>query len=267
MIDCKKIAEEIKKELKQELDTDAFKPRLAIIQVGDNEASNRYLRGKRKDCEEVGIFACTSKYSDDVSEDEIIKEIKHLNWKKDVHGIIVQLPLPKHLNEERILQSIAPHKDVDGFTPNSPFTPCTPLGVLTLLDKMNVDVKGKMITLIGYGKLVNKPLFPILSDMGSTVAVCRSNTKEETMQMLCNLSDVIISAVGKHGVVDRHCLYGCKQTIIDCGIEIIDGKQYGDCTEMVYEMVDNVTPRIGGMGLMTRVALMMNVVKAWKEQI
>lgn len=266
MIDCKKIAEEIKQELKQELDTDAFKPRLAIIQVGDNEASNRYVRGKRKDCEEVGIFACTSKYPDDVSEDEIIKEIKHLNLKKDVHGIIVQLPLPKHLNEERILQSIDPRKDVDGFTKDSTFTPCTPLGVLTLLERMNVDVKGKMITLVGYGKLVNKPLFQLLSDRGATVAVCRSKTDYPLMRTLCGMSHIIISAVGKYGIVEWSFISNPNMIVIDCGIDIIGGKQYGDCDMEVYDLIGNVTPRVGGMGLMTRAALMMNVVKAWKEQ-
>lgn len=266
MIDCKKIAEEIKQELKQELDKVAGKPRLAIIQVGDNEASNRYVRGKRKDCAEVGIVTCPFRYRDDVNEETIIKEIEYLNERKDVHGIIVQLPLPKHLNEEKILQSIDPKKDVDGFTKDSPFTPCTPSGVLTLLEKMGVDVKGRMITLVGYGKLVNKPLFPILSDMGATVAVCRSNTSEQDLSFLCWDSDIVISAVGKHGILDS-CSIDMGTIVIDCGIEIIEGKQYGDCHEELYDRVSTITPRIGGMGLMTRAALMMNVVKAWKEQI
>ncbi len=265
MIDCKKIAEEIKQELKQELDKVVDKPRLAIIQVGDNEASNRYVRGKRKDCEEVGIETCKFKYQENESEDFIIKDIQYLNERADVHGIIVQLPLPKHLNEERILQSIDPRKDVDGFTRDGKFTPCTPLGVLTLLEKMGVDVKGKMVTLVGFGKLVNKPLFPILSDMGATVCVCRSNTSDWYMRNITNMSDIVISAVGKHGLLSNRHFYKCT-IVIDCGIEIIDGKQYGDCTEMVYDYVDRVTPRVGGMGLMTRAALMMNVVKACKEQ-
>ena len=266
MIDCKKIANEIKQELKQEVDKLSSKPRLAIIQVGDNEASNRYVRGKRKDCEEVGIETCKFKYQENESEDFIIKDIQYLNERADVHGIIVQLPLPKHLNEERILKSIDPKKDVYGFTKDSPFTPCTPLGVLTLLDKMGVDVKGKMITLVGYGKLVNKPLFPILSDMGATVCVCRSNTAYEDLDLLCYESEIVISAVGKHGIIKPWSV-SCGCLYIDCGIQVIDGKQYGDCSLGVYNLTQNVTPRIGGMGLMTRAALMMNVVKAWKEQI
>ena len=123
MIDCKKIAEEIKQELKQELDKVENKPRLAIIQVGDNEASNRYVRGKLKDCEEVGIRCEVRKLPDSVPEKSIMTLISLLNAEITVHGIIVQLPLPKHLNDERILQSIDPKKDVDGFTKDSPFTP------------------------------------------------------------------------------------------------------------------------------------------------
>ena len=265
MIDCKSISAEIKRELKGELSGCQVKPRLAIIQVGDNPASNRYVKGKLADCKEVGIVCDDYEMDELVPEEGVLRLIDILNADSDVHGIIVQLPLPKHLNEERILQSIDPKKDVDGFTKDSPFTPCTPLGVLTLLDKMGVDVKGKLVTLVGYGKLVNKPLFPILSDMGATVCVCRSNTAYEDLDMLCYESDVVISAVGIHGTikpwaVSSGCLY------IDCGIQVIDGKQYGDCSLGVYNFTQNVTPRIGGMGLMTRAALMMNVVKAWKEQ-
>ena len=266
MIDCKKIAEEIKQELKQELDKLPYKPRLAIIQVGDNEASNRYVRGKLKDCEEVGIRCEVRNLPDSVQEKTIMTLISLLNAEITVHGIIVQLPLPKHLNEERILQSIAPHKDVDGFTKDSPFTPCTPLGVLTLLDKMGVDVKGKWVTLVGYGKLVNRPLMNLLSDRGATVCVCRSNTKPGDLKMLCEFADIIITATGKHGIIDEYHIWNTEVIIIDCGIEVIAGKQYGDCSEEIYEIIGDVTPRIGGMGLMTRAALMMNVVKAWKEQ-
>lgn len=267
MIDCKKIAEEIKQELKQELDKVENKPRLAIIQVGDNEASNRYVRGKLKDCEEVGIRCEVRNLPDSVQEKTIMTLISLLNAEITVHGIIVQLPLPKHLNEERILQSIDPKKDVDGFTKDSPFTPCTPLGVLTLLEKMNVDVKGKMITLVGYGKLVNRPLMNLLSDRGATVAVCRSKTDYPLMRTLCGMSHIIISAVGKYGIVEWSFISNQNMIVIDCGIDIIGGKQYGDCDMEVYDLIENVTPRIGGMGLMTRAALMMNVVKAWKEQV
>lgn len=265
MINCKQIANEIKEELKQRLkdNLNDVTPRLAIVQVGDNPASNNYVKGKIKDCEEIGIIPSLFKLSEDVSEEKVLELIRSLNDNMYVHGIIVQLPLPKHLNEERILQSIDPKKDVDGFIPNSPFTPCTPLGVLTLLERMGVNVRGKMVTLVGYGKLVNRPLFPILSDMGATVAVCRSNTKDIDLENLCWDSEIIITAVGKHAIIKSR--YINNQIVIDCGIEIIDGKQYGDCSEVIYKLIDNVTPRVGGMGLMTRAALMMNVIEAYEK--
>ena len=263
MIDCKKISEEIKQELKQKLNNTSNKPKLAIIQVGDNEASNRYVKGKLADCEEVGIKTCLYKLPEQYNDDYIIQLIEALNKTSDIHGIIVQLPLPKHLDEQKIVQSIVPHKDVDGFTPNSPFTPCTPLGVLMLLHNMGFDdFKGRIITLVGFGKLVNKPLFQILSDMGATVCVCRSSTDKFTLSSLCSMSDIIISAVGKHGLLTA-AYFNPGSIVIDCGIEVIDGKQYGDCSEAVYDLVELVTPRIGGVGLMTRAALMQNVVKAY----
>ena len=266
MINCKEIANEIKQELKQELNKLSDAPRLAIIQVGDNAASNRYVKGKIADCEEVGIIPTLFKMEENIREDQIIDLIEDLNNNNGVHGIIVQLPLPPHLNEEKVIHAIAPNKDVDGFVPDSPFTPCTPLGVLTLLDRLGVDVKGKMITLVGYGKLVNKPLFPILSDMGATVCVCRSNTPNRTLEFLCRNSDIIISATGKHGIINEECFwFDYERIIIDCGIQVIDGKQYGDCSEEVYDLVDLVTPRVGGMGLMTRVCLLKNVIEAYKK--
>jgi methylenetetrahydrofolate dehydrogenase (NADP+)/methenyltetrahydrofolate cyclohydrolase len=269
MIDCKKIANEIKEELKQIIQTteslNNITPRLAIIQVGDNPASNNYVKGKIKDCEEIGIIPSLFKLEESVTEDRVIELIERLNANMYVHGIIVQLPLPSHLNEKKITNTVIAKKDVDGFVPNSPFTPCTPLGVLTLLDKLNIDIKGKLITLVGYGKLVNKPLFPILSDMGATVCVCRSNTSPEVLSRLCYISDIVISAVGKHNIIKGRYL-NYRSIVIDCGINVINGKQYGDCTEGIYRDNYNVTPRIGGMGLMTRAALMMNVVRAWKDQ-
>lgn len=269
MINCREIANDIKRELKAEIsDLRRFDPpTLAIIQVGYNEASRRYVIGKIKDCLDVGIAYTLYKKDEDVTETELLATIDLLNDLSYIHGIIVQLPLPKHLDEEKIVNRISPSKDVDGFTPNSPFTPCTPLGVLTLLDKLDIDVKGDLITLVGYGKLVNKPLFQLLSDRGATVAVCRSNTPKRILYQLCRLSDIIITAVGKHGIIDHCCIDDYYPPIvIDCGIEVIDGKQYGDCDTEVYDSIYDVTPRVGGMGLMTRVSLLQNVVKAYRLQ-
>lgn len=271
MINCREIAYEIKRELKQKLTTIKrdVPPRLAIIQVGDNSASNNYVKGKIKDCEEIGITTSLFKLHEDITEEEVIDLIESLNDNEYVHGIIVQLPLPPHLNEERITKYVAANKDVDGFVPGSPFTPCTPLGVLTLLDKLGVDVDGKLVTLVGYGKLVNKPLMQLLSDKGATVCVCRSHTPQRTLEFLCKFSDIIVSATGKHGIIDTYCVVGvltnAAPIVIDCGIQVIDGKQYGDCAEEVYDLIDKVTPRVGGMGLMTRVGLLQNVIEAYEK--
>lgn len=268
MIDCKAIANEIKKELKQELNKMSDKPKLAIIQVGNNPASNNYIKGKIKDCEEIGIEPKLFNFTEDENEDKILETIGYLNRHVGIHGIIVQLPLPSHMDEAKILGRISRKKDVDGFTQNSPFVPCTPLGVLTLLDKLEVDIKGRTIALVGFGKLVNKPLFSILSDMGAIMVVCRSNTPRWKLEFLCKNSDIIISATGVHGIIDKNCIscWPKSQVIIDCGIQVINGKQYGDCSEDIYELVERTTPRINGVGLMTRAALMQNVVKACEEQ-
>lgn len=266
MINCKQIANEIKEELKQRLNNNLndVTPRLAIVQVGDNPASNNYVKGKIKDCEEIGIIPSLFKLSEDVSEEKVLELIRSLNDNMYVHGIIVQLPLPPHLNEEKITNEVIAKKDVDGFKADSPFTPCTPLGVLTLLDRLGINVDGKLITLVGYGKLVNKPLMQLLSDKGATMCVCRSHTTPLDKQFLCRNSSIVISATGKHGIINEHCVHN-DTIIIDCGIQVINGKQYGDCAEMVYEIADKVTPRVGGMGLMTRVGLMQNVIEAYEK--
>lgn len=268
MIDCVSIVNEIKEDIKKEISEFERSPCLAIIQVGDNPASNNYIKGKLKDCEEVGIKTKLIKLPDNVDDNTIRNKIINLNINEFVDGIILQLPLPDHLKkyEHALTNLIHIRKDVDGFRSNSSFIPCTPLGVLTLLDKLNVNLKGKRVTLVGYGNLVNKPLFNLISDKGATVTVCRSHTSKEDRDFYCRNSDIIITATGKRNLITRDslCLYK-NQVIIDCGITVEDGKQYGDCAEEVYGVVNLCTPRIKGMGLFTRVSLLQNTVKAYKN--
>lgn len=266
MIDCKKIVNEMKEDLKSRVKTfqeiTKTKPGLAIIQVGDNPASNRYVNGKLNDCYEVGIEATLYKLEQDSTEKDIISKIVECNRDDDIHGIIVQLPLPNHIDPDRVLGWIDKNKDVDGFH-SELFIPCTPKGVLTLCEKLDVKFKNKTVTFVGYGKLVNRPLYSLISEKGATCVVCRSHTSQQLMETLCRLSDIVISSVGKHGLITTECISGVKpQLIIDCGIEVIDGKQYGDCSEDVYEEIDTVTPRVNGIGLLTRVSLLENVCKA-----
>lgn len=270
MIDCVSIVNEIKEDIKKEISTFERSPCLAIIQVGDNPASNNYIKGKLKDCEEVGIKAELIKLPEDTEYNIIRNKIINLNMDYSVDGIILQLPLPDRIKEfeNGLTHLIDVNKDVDGFKQDSPFIPCTPLGVLTLLDKLNVNLKGKRVTLVGYGKLVNKPLFSLISDKGATVTVCRRHTSKEDRNFYCRNSDIIITATGKRNLITRDslCLYK-NQIIIDCGITVEDKKQYGDCAEEIYSVVNLCTPRIKGMGLFTRVSLLQNTVAAYKNKL
>lgn len=268
MINCEQIVNNLKYQLKEEIKQLKKSPCLAIIQVGDNPASNSYIKGKLKDCEEVGIKSKLIKLDDSVGTNTIRNKIINLNMDDSVDGIILQLPLPNVLNkyESSLTSLIDPQKDVDGFNQNSPFTPCTPLGVLTLLDQLNVDLTNKNITLIGYGKLVNKPLCNLLSDKGANVSICRSHTSRLNLVRFIMNSDIIITATGKRNMIKPYYLPIEKKDfiLIDCGINVENGKQYGDCDIGVYNLIDLCTPRIKGMGLFTRLSLLQNTVKAYK---
>lgn len=270
MIDCVSIVDELKNNIKKEVSQLHQKPYLAIIQVGNNPASNRYVKGKLKDCEEVGIKAELIKLSENVTDNDIRNKIINLNMNDSVHGIILQLPLPDHLKkyEDKLTNLIDKNKDVDGFRSDSSFIPCTPLGVLTLLDQLNVNLANKRVTLVGYGKLVNRPLCNLLSDRGATVTICRSHTSVEDKNFYCRNSDIIITATGKRNLITKDCLSLYRSIIIiDCGITVENGKQYGDCDEEIYSLNTLTTPRIKGMGLFTRVALLQNTLKAYKERL
>lgn len=267
MIDCVSITNRLKKEIKEEVSKFKRKPCLAIIQVGDDSASKNYVKGKISDCEEVGIETRLMQLPTDSTRTIVELVINELNSDSFVDGIILQLPLPEHLRdyEDELTSLIKTSKDVDGFHKDSPFIPCTPMGVMTLLDKLHIDLEGKSVALVGYGKLVGKPLFKFLMNKKATVTVCRSYTSKEDRDFYCRNSDIIITAVGKRNLITRSslCLYK-NQIIIDCGITVEDGKQYGDCAEEIYNVVNLCTPRIKGMGLFTRVSLLQNTVKAYK---
>ena len=270
MINCEEIVSRLKNNIKNEIETLNIKPHLAIIQVGDNPASNNYIKGKLKDCNEVGIEAELIKLPENISHLELGSIIIDLNNSDEIHGIILQLPLPETLQqyEQDLIDLISIKKDVDGFRKESSFISCTPLGVLTLLNELDVDLTGKTITLVGYGKLVNRPLCNLLSDKGATVIICRSHTPEQILADSIFMSDIVITATGKKNIIKSYYINKNKPPIIiDCGITIENGKQYGDCSEKVYEIVNKCTPRIKGMGLFTRISLLQNTVKAYKERM
>ena len=259
IIDCKSIAQDIKNKIKNIITEADYAPVLYIYQVGDNPASNAYIRGKLRDCEEVGIEAELIKLPENITEDELNNEIlDDYNW-EDVDGIIVQLPLPKHINPKNIY--IPDAVDVDGFNFTSKFQPCTPLGVMKIFDAIDYNLDGKNVLVCGQSDIVGRPLVDML--IGRHCNVISVNSTGEYMKntaYITKLASVVISAVGKRNFVSHIDLLN-TDICIDVGINYDEnGKQHGDCDDDVYKMDGiKVTPRIGGVGLMTRAMLLYNV--------
>lgn len=259
IIDCKSIAQDIKNKIKNVIAEDDYAPILHIYQVGDNPASNAYVRGKLHDCEEVGIEAELIKLSENITEDELNNKIlEDYNWEY-VNGIIVQLPLPKHIDPKNIC--IPDELDVDGFNSTSKFQPCTPLGVIKIFDSIGYNLDGKNVLVCGQSDIVGRPLADML--IGRHCNVISVNSTGSAMKATAlefEMVDVIISAVGKRNFITPFDIDRVK-VCIDVGINYDEnGKQHGDCADAVYD-VDGikVTPRIGGVGLMTRAMLLYNV--------
>lgn len=258
MIDCKLIAAEHKERLTKYILDNHLTVGLAVIQVGNNPASNSYIKGKKADCEEIHINFCHIKYENEntVTTEDIVSEICRLNSDDRIHGIIVQLPLPHHLDQAAILNTIADEKDVDGFKASSNFTPCTPKGVMLILEHLGIDVDGKVCCVIGRGE-VGKPMVELLTKHNATVLWCNSHTPENIINKAVD-ADVLITATGHKGLIQYVPL---GMTVIDVGISRgDDGKLYGDVDRKCYEDYLNITPVPGGVGLMTRVALLENTV-------
>lgn len=259
IIDCKSIAQDIKNKIKNVIAEDGYAPVLYIYQVGDNPASNAYIRGKLRDCEEVGIEANLIKLPENIAEDELNNKIlEDYNW-EDVDGIIVQLPLPKHINPKNIY--IPDAVDVDGFNSTSEFQPCTPLGVMKIFDAIDYDLDSKNVLVCGQSDIVGRPLVDMLIKRHcNVISVNSTGSALKATAIGFGIVNVIISAVGKRDFISTFDLFD-TDVCIDVGINYDEnGKQHGDCTDAVYDMKDvKVTPRIGGVGLMTRAMLLYNV--------
>lgn len=249
MIDCKEYADEI-------LNSVTGRGHLAVISVGDDPASQSYIKGKKKDCERVGFEFSHYAFPDGVDSWVLINHIEDMNANEDITGIIVQLPLPKGYDADDITSRIAPWKDVDGFGEDSPYKPCTPEGILYVLKKELGDLKGKHAVIVGRGKLVGKPLSKMLLDEDMTVTVCHSKTPREDVLKIGSLANAIIVAAG----TPWHFAFIHLQpqaVVIDCGVHRgPDGKLYGD---VCYASTDRCTPVPGGIGLLTRAMLIKHV--------
>ena len=282
MIDGKGLADyrnDIMQEFCAMLNKDyCLRPCLAVIQVGDDYASSKYVNNKIKACEKIGILGKHVLLADDISQEQLLNLITSLNKSDEVHGIMVQLPLPKGLDEKAILNSIAPEKDVDGFHPlnagrlytgDKPIgkLPCTAAGVIELIKSTGEEIAGKKAVVLGRSNIVGRPVAALLEQENATVTVCHSKTQSAELALAVRSADIIVSAIGKPNYL-RLGLLGMNQTIIDVGInQDQDGKMCGDVDfKDAIIFARHITPVPGGVGPMTVSMLMENTIRCAMEQ-
>ena len=254
-----------KEELKKEISTLSRKPVLSIITVGNDPASEAYVRGKKKDAAEVGIEAIHTIFPAEISEDELLSFIKKQNADNSIDGIIVQLPLPKHISVEKINETLSPKKDVDGFTLGSSFDPCTPKGIINYLTNEGFSFKGKNAVVLGRSEIVGKPMARMLLEKNCNVVQLHSKTSLEDKKFYIAHADLVVSAIGKMFIDDETLDYKSDAYLIDVGINRgDDGHLHGDFVPNL--PVKLQTPVPGGVGLLTRLALMENLFEAYKNK-
>ena len=274
ILDGKAMAAAIKTGLKDKITAQGIKPGLAVILVGEDSASKVYVGGKEKDALEVGYLSEMFRLPENTPQEDVLKLVKTLNDRKDINGILVQLPLPKHLNEEVITNSIDPMKDVDGFTYNSAgrlFTgskglvACTPKGCIEMIKATGVDIKGKNAVVIGRSNIVGKPMAVLLLAEHATVTICHSRTKD--LPSIARQADILVAAIGKAKFVKADMVKD-GAIVVDVGMNRDEnGKLCGDVDfEAVKEKAGFITPVPGGVGLMTRAMLMSNTFEAFLMQ-
>ena len=271
LLDGKLLSSKIKDEVKAGADSYHLTPILAVITIGDDEASKVYVENKRKACEYVGMSMMHFDYADCVKESVVIRKIKELNKDKTLSGIILQLPLPKGFDEKKILNTISPLKDVDGLTELSQgkllmgedcFIPCTPKGILEIFDYYKIDLEGKHVVIVGRSNLVGKPLMIECIKRNATVTICHSKTRD--LAHYTKDADILIVAVGKKYLIDK-TMVKKGVVIIDVGITRIEKKIYGDVNPDVEGVASYLTPVPGGVGPMTVAMLMKNTLIAYKK--
>lgn len=274
MKNIKTYVAERKEELKKQIEADK-ELRLVIIQIGDNPASNSYIKGKLVDCEEVGIKAELFKYTEEQVYDTgvLVRIIEQLNEEEMYNGIIVQLPLPEYIDVKAVQLAIDPKKDIDGFHPMSEHVACTPLGVVNYLKSQNYNFEGKNALVVGRSDIVGKPLAKLLTDLNSTVTIAHSKTPAEKLKTHIANSDIIFTAIDKIEFYDKeYFLYLLMaDAIIDIGLgRNKNGKLRGNLSsELVANLKEigvNVVSGIGGVGLLTRLQLLENIINAKKNK-
>lgn len=278
IISGKEISVKIKDQLKKEVESIKKNysrlPKLVVILIGDNQASQTYVRNKERGCAYIGIESEVLRYDDSFSESNLLEEINRLNNDNSVDGILVQLPLPEHINEEKILNTIDPDKDVDGFHPQNvaklflgqhSLVPCTPKGMLVLLEEINYDLKGKEVVIVGRSNIVGKPASLLCLQKDATVTIAHSKTKD--LKKVCSRADVLIAAIGKAKFFNHEYVKD-DAVVLDVGINRDENnKLCGDVDfDDVKDRVKAITPVPGGIGPMTITMLMQNTLEAFYKR-
>lgn len=276
IINGKELSHTLKMKMKDEVSAikanDGVTPHLTVVLIGDNPASKSYVNGKKKAAAETGISSDIIELPDTVTEEKLLTIIEELNYNTSVHGILVQLPLPKHITEQHVIEAINPKKDVDGFHPISigrmmtgadTFLPCTPYGIVTMLQSKNITISGKHVVVIGRSNIVGKPVGQLLLNENATVTYCHSKT--EDLKSFSTKADILIVSTGKAHMITSDYIKE-NAVVIDVGINRLeDGSLTGDVDfEQVKEKASFITPVPRGVGPMTITMLLKNTVKAAK---
>jgi len=276
VLDGKFFADEIRKEVVrevEELKKRAITPGLAVIIVGEDSASQLYVKKKHEACGQVGIYSEVIRLPENTSEEELLARVEELNADHKINGILVQLPMPKHIDEKKVIDKIHPDKDVDGFHPlnvgdlvigKNRLVPCTPHGCIKMLELAGINPEGKKAVVIGRSNIVGKPMFHLLLQKNATVTIAHSKTRN--LQEICRDADILVAAIGKPKFVTKDFIKP-GAVVIDVGINKLDGKTVGDvdfadCTDVA----GAITPVPGGVGPLTIVMLLYNTIKAVKIQ-
>lgn len=274
ILDGKMVAAKRKEKLKETVSNLQDKPGLAVICIGDDPASKIYVRLKHKMCEELGIYIEEHAFTNEVTQAELLEVIDKLNADPKIHGILIQSPVPYHLNILELFSRVVPEKDVDGFNPINIgklaqgldcFVPCTPLGVMSILEEYGIEVEGKNCVVVGRSNIVGRPMAQLLINANGTVTVCHSKTKN--LSEVTSKADILIVAVGKPGFITSDMVKN-GATVIDVGINrVADSKKiFGDVDfENVKDKCEYITPVPGGVGPMTIITLMENILKAYNK--
>ena len=271
IIDGNKLAQEIREDIKKKVKKLNEKPGLAVVIVGENPASKVYVGMKEKDSKEVGFHSVLKKLKDNINEVDLVSEVDKLNQDPKIHGMIVQLPLPKQINPQMIIDSILPHKDADGFTVvnmgnlfigNNVIVSATPKGVMKLIESTGVNLEGKHAVVVGRSNIVGKPISILLQQKHCTVTMCHSRSKP--LEKYTKEADILIAAVGRPKMITGDMIKP-GAIVIDVGINRVDGKLVGDVDfESAKKVAGHITPVPGGVGPMTRAMLLENTLECMR---